>query len=135
MCFPFIGLGFSFVCMSVKCLMGFLGVLYTDWYVFLVCSKWCFLNSKCRISGETTSPTENSGSFSDLMNLANVSLYRFEDYHGLDIGVVRRVRLWFAPLGGEVAVEIKIKDGDSKLGFAITRIQEVQILPLLLGCI
>lgn len=59
------------------------------------------------------------------MNLANVSLYGFEDYHGVDIGVVRAVRLWYAPLGGEVAVEITIKDDDSKLGFAIGRTEEV----------
>lgn len=59
------------------------------------------------------------------MNLANVSLYGFEDYHGVDIGVVRAVRLWYAPLGGEVAVEINIKDDDVKLGFAIGRTEEV----------
>ncbi|CAI9290145.1 unnamed protein product [Lactuca saligna] len=77
-----------------------------------------------KISGETASSTVNTGSLSDLANLANVSLYGFEDYHGVDIGVVRGVRLWFAPIGGEVAVEIKIKDGDTKLGFAIGRTQE-----------
>lgn len=77
-----------------------------------------------KISGETASSTVNAGSLSDLMNLANVSLYGFEDYHGVDIGVVRGVRLWYAPLGGEVAVEIKIKEGDTKLGFAIGRTQE-----------
>ncbi|KAI3510534.1 hypothetical protein L1887_17602 [Cichorium endivia] len=58
------------------------------------------------------------------MNLANVSLYAFEYYHGVDIRVVRDVRLWYAPLGGEVAVEIKIKEGDTKVGFAIGRTQE-----------
>ncbi|KAI3688218.1 hypothetical protein L1987_81928 [Smallanthus sonchifolius] len=77
-----------------------------------------------KISGETASSTVNAGSLSDLMNLANVSLYGFEDYHGVDIGVVRAVRLWYAPIGGEVAVEIKIKEGDEKLGFAIGRTQE-----------
>ncbi|GJZ73564.1 hypothetical protein Tco_0637710, partial [Tanacetum coccineum] len=40
------------------------------------------------ISGETASSTVNAGSLSDLMNLANVSLYGFEDYHGVDISVV-----------------------------------------------
>ncbi|PWA43597.1 hypothetical protein CTI12_AA391440 [Artemisia annua] len=77
-----------------------------------------------KISGDTASSTVNAGSLSDLMNLANVSLYGFEDYHGVDIGVVRAVRLWFAPLGGEVPVEINIKEGDLKLGFAIGRTQE-----------
>ncbi|XP_050221887.1 uncharacterized protein LOC126672040 [Mercurialis annua] len=77
-----------------------------------------------KISGETASATVNSGSLSDLSNLAHVSLYGFEDYHGVDIGVVRAVRLWFAPQCGEFAIEIKIKEGDSKLGFAISRTEE-----------
>lgn len=73
-----------------------------------------------------------AGSLSDLANLANASLYGFEDYHGVDIGVVRAVRLWYAPLGGEFPLEIKIKESDTKLGFAISRTEEVcfQILGL-----
>ncbi|XXG64104.1 hypothetical protein AAC387_Pa05g2147 [Persea americana] len=77
-----------------------------------------------KISGETASSTVNAGSLSDLGNLANVSLYGFEDYHGLDIGVMRAVRLWYAPIAGEVAVEIMLQEGDSKLGFAISRTEE-----------
>uniref|UniRef100_A0A5B7BLA6 Uncharacterized protein n=1 Tax=Davidia involucrata TaxID=16924 RepID=A0A5B7BLA6_DAVIN len=77
-----------------------------------------------KISGETASSTVNAGSLSDLSNLANASLYGFEDYHGVDIGVVRAVRLWYAPLGGEVSIEIKLKEGDVKLGFAISRTEE-----------
>ncbi|PON89234.1 hypothetical protein TorRG33x02_150970 [Trema orientale] len=77
-----------------------------------------------KISGETASSTVNAGSLSDLANLANASLYGFEDYHGVDIGVVRAVRLWYAPLGGEIAIEIKIQEGDAKLGFAISRTEE-----------
>lgn len=65
---------------------------------------------------------------SDLSNLANASLYGFEDYHGVDIGVVRAVRLWYSPLEGEVPVEIRIKDSDTKLGFAISRTEEVSSL-------
>ncbi|XP_058071426.1 uncharacterized protein LOC131220645 [Magnolia sinica] len=76
-----------------------------------------------KISGETTSVTVNAGSLSDLSNIANASLYGFEDYHGVDIGVVRAVRLWFAPIV-EVPVEIKLKEGDSRLGFAISRTEE-----------
>ncbi|KAI3407962.1 uncharacterized protein J3R85_020587, partial [Psidium guajava] len=77
-----------------------------------------------KISGETASSTVNASSLSDLSNLANASLYGFEDYHGVDIGVVRAVRLWFAPLGGEFPIEIKLKEGDAKLGFAISRTEE-----------
>ncbi|KAJ0988143.1 hypothetical protein J5N97_006499 [Dioscorea zingiberensis] len=77
-----------------------------------------------KISGETASATVNAGSLSDLSNLANVSLYGFEDYHGVDIGVVRAVRLWYTPLGGEIPIEIKLQETDSKLGFAISRTEE-----------
>ncbi|GFP98773.1 hypothetical protein PHJA_002021200 [Phtheirospermum japonicum] len=77
-----------------------------------------------KISGDTASSTVNAGSLSDLSNLANTSLYGFEDYHGVDIGVVRAVRLWFSPLAGEIPIEIKIKEKDTKLGFAIGRTEE-----------
>ncbi|XP_030942138.1 uncharacterized protein LOC115967222 [Quercus lobata] len=77
-----------------------------------------------KISGKTASSTVNAGSLSDLSNLANVSLYGFEDYHGVDIGVVRAVRLWYAPLGEEFAIEIKLREDDTKLGFAISRTEE-----------
>ncbi|PIA53453.1 hypothetical protein AQUCO_00900204v1 [Aquilegia coerulea] len=77
-----------------------------------------------KISGETASSTVNAGSLSDLSNLANASLYGFEDYHGVDIGVVRAVRLWYTPMGEEIAVEITLREGDTKLGFAISRTEE-----------
>ncbi|KHN30119.1 hypothetical protein glysoja_010497 [Glycine soja] len=77
-----------------------------------------------KISGETASSTVNAGSLSDLANLANASLYGFEDYHGIDIGVVRAVRLWYAPVAGEFSIEIKLKEEDAKLGFAISRTEE-----------
>ncbi|KAK2425053.1 hypothetical protein QL285_035345 [Trifolium repens] len=77
-----------------------------------------------KISGQTASSTVNTGSLSDLSNLANASLYGFEDYHGIDIGVVRAIRLWYAPVGGELSIEIKLKEEDSKLGFAISRTEE-----------
>ncbi|MQL97943.1 hypothetical protein Taro_030641 [Colocasia esculenta] len=77
-----------------------------------------------KISGETASSTVNAGSLSDLANLANASLYGFEDYHGVDIGVVRAVRLWYTPVAGEYPVEIKLNEGDSRLGFAVSRTQE-----------
>ncbi|URD96241.1 hypothetical protein MUK42_29241 [Musa troglodytarum] len=77
-----------------------------------------------KISGETASSTVNMGSLADLSNLANVSLYGFEDYHGVDIGVVRAVRLWYTPKAGEVPLEIMLQEGDTKLGFAISRTEE-----------
>ncbi|KAL5708030.1 hypothetical protein ACHQM5_018870 [Ranunculus cassubicifolius] len=77
-----------------------------------------------KISGETASATVNAASLADLSNLANASLYGFEDYHGVDIGVVRAVRLWYHPIGGEMPVEISLREGDTKLGFAISRTEE-----------
>ncbi|KAI4386266.1 hypothetical protein MLD38_004212 [Melastoma candidum] len=77
-----------------------------------------------KISGETASSTVNAGSLSDLSNLATTSLYGFEDYHGVDIGVVRAVRLWYVPLGGEHAIEIALNEDDTRLGFAISRTEE-----------
>ncbi|GFZ18195.1 hypothetical protein Acr_26g0014640 [Actinidia rufa] len=77
-----------------------------------------------KISGETASSTVNAGSLSDLSNLASASLYGFEDYHGVDIGLARAVRLWYSPLGGEIAFEINLNERDTKLGFAISRTEE-----------
>jgi hypothetical protein len=88
-----------------------------------------------QISGETASSTVNTGSLSDLCNIANASLYGFEDYHGVDIGVVRAIRLWYAPMGGEFSIEIKLKDDDTKLGFAISRTEEVSLYGSLLHAI
>lgn len=74
--------------------------------------------------------TVNMGSLGDLANVANMSLYGFEDYHGVDIGVVRAVRLWYAPVAGELALEIKLQPGDTRLGFSISRTEEVSTQPL-----
>uniref|UniRef100_M1DK83 Uncharacterized protein n=1 Tax=Solanum tuberosum TaxID=4113 RepID=M1DK83_SOLTU len=80
---------------------------------------------KKEISGETASCSVSAGSLFDLSNLANASLYGFEDYHGVDIGVIQAIRLWFSPLGGEIPIDIIIKENDVKLGFAIRRTEEV----------
>jgi hypothetical protein len=98
----------------------------------------CCTNSSCavhafsddlafvlQISGETASATVSAGSLADLPNLANASLYGFEDYHGVDIGVVKAVRVWYTAAAGEMPVEIILEEGDVKLGFAISRTEEV----------
>jgi hypothetical protein len=77
-----------------------------------------------KISGETALSTVNTGSLSDLAGMASASLYGFEDYHGVDIGVVRAVRLWYAAAAGEAALEIRLRPGDTRLGFAISRTEE-----------
>ncbi|RWV93028.1 hypothetical protein GW17_00044547 [Ensete ventricosum] len=85
-------------------------------------TKLLFIVSQ--ISGETASTTVNMGSLADLSNVANASLYGFEDYHGVDIGVMRAVRLWYSPIEGEMALEIEPREGDTKLGFSISRTEE-----------
>ncbi|PUZ71271.1 hypothetical protein GQ55_2G301400 [Panicum hallii var. hallii] len=77
-----------------------------------------------KISGETASSTVNSGSLSDLSNVTNATLYGFEDYHGVDIGVVKAARLWYSCIGGELLLEIPLEEGDTRLGFAISRTEE-----------
>ncbi|KAH9302579.1 hypothetical protein KI387_014162 [Taxus chinensis] len=77
-----------------------------------------------KISGEKASSTVNAGSLSDLSSIANTGLYGFEDYHGVDIGVVRAVRLWYSPAAGELPLLLKVKEGDTRLGFAISRTEE-----------
>jgi len=77
-----------------------------------------------KISGKTALSTVNMGSLSDLAGMANASLYGFEDYHGVDIGVVRAVRLWYTAAAGEAALELLLRPGDTRLGFAISRTEE-----------
>jgi len=77
-----------------------------------------------KISGKTALSTVNMGSLSDLAGMANASLYGFEDYHGVDIGVVRAVRLWYTAAAGEAALELRLRPGDTRLGFAISRTEE-----------
>ncbi|CAD6224424.1 unnamed protein product [Miscanthus lutarioriparius] len=77
-----------------------------------------------KISGETASASVNSSSLSDLSNVTNATLYGFEDYHGVDIGVVKAARLWYSCIGGELLLEIPLEEGDTRLGFAISRTEE-----------
>ena len=97
-----------------------------------VCAYLDFSERGCmlllQISGDMASATVNSGSLADLPNLANASLYGFEDYHGVDIGVVKAVRIWFTAAAGEMPVEITLEESDTKLGFAISRTEEVRTL-------
>jgi len=81
-----------------------------------------------QISGETASASVNSSSLSDLSNVTNATLYGFEDYHGVDIGVVKAARLWYSCIGGELLLEIPLEEGDTRLGFAISRTEEVLFL-------
>lgn len=104
----------------------------TNYHCFMqqpvITTKISLIVSCAQISGETASATVNSGLLSDLSNLSNASLYGFEDYHGVDIGVVKAVRLWYTAAVGEMPIEIQLKEDDTKLGFAISRTDEVCFL-------
>jgi len=77
-----------------------------------------------KISDERAATALNAGSLSDLSSIANASLYGLEDYHGIDMGVVRAIRLWYSPAAGEIPIQLKLKEGDTRLGFAISRTDE-----------
>lgn len=77
-----------------------------------------------KISDERAATALNAGSLSDLSSIANASLYGLEDYHGIDMGVVRAIRLWYSPPAGEIPIQLKLKEGDTRLGFAISRTDE-----------
>lgn len=72
--------------------------------------------------GDTTSATVNSGLLPDLSNAT------LEDYQGYNTEVVKAARLWYSSIGGEMPLEITPKVGDTKLGFAISRTEEVSFL-------
>lgn len=59
-----------------------------------------------------------------MSNLVNATLYGFEDYHGVDIGVVKAARLWYSSTAGEIPLEILLQEGDTRLGFAVSRTEE-----------
>jgi hypothetical protein len=78
--------------------------------------------------GDMASVTVKSGSLADLPNLANTSLYGFEDYHGVDCGHGRGEGLAHLVHGGRRrnACRDHPREGDTKLGFAIDRTEEVR---------
>jgi hypothetical protein len=66
-----------------------------------------------------------------MSNLVNATLYGFEDYHGVDIGVVKAARIWYRSTAGEIPLEIQLQEGDTRLGFSVSRTEEVLFqLPL-----
>ncbi|KAJ3677643.1 hypothetical protein LUZ60_003367 [Juncus effusus] len=75
-----------------------------------------------KISGEMASATVNN--INDLQDIINLSLYGFEDYHGVDLGVVKAIRLWYRPVGGEIPIQINLHPNDNRLGFAVSRNDE-----------
>eukprot|EP00249_Psilotum_nudum_P021051 c27952_g1_i2 orf=475-1554(+) len=60
----------------------------------------------------------------DLSSIINTGIYGFEDYHGIDIGVVRAVRLWYVPTVGEITIVLNPEEGETRLGVGISRTDE-----------
>lgn len=78
-----------------------------------------------KVSGQQASKcTVSASSWEDLSSVTNTGIYGFEDYHGIDIGVVRAVRLWYVPSVAEIAVLLKPDEGESRLGVSICRTDE-----------
>ena len=83
--------------------------------------------TKKQVSGqEASSRTVSSSSVNDLSNIANTGIYGFEDYHGIDIGVVRAVRVWYVPNFSEVSVRLKVEDEETRIGVGISQNEEVK---------
>lgn len=81
---------------------------------------------KEQVSGqEASSRSVSSCSVHDLSNVANTGIYGFEDYHGIDLGVVRAVRVWYVPNFSEISVRLKVEDDESRIGLGISQTEEV----------
>eukprot|EP00249_Psilotum_nudum_P019419 c27245_g1_i1 orf=1111-2235(-) len=74
-----------------------------------------------KVSGQQASSCTVSRE--DLSNI-NTGIYGFEDYHGMDIGVIRAVRLWYVPNVAEIAILLKPEKGESRLGLGLSRTLE-----------
>lgn len=78
-----------------------------------------------KVSGQQASKcTVSASSCENLSSVVNTGIYGFEDYHGIDIGVMRAVRLWYVPIVPEVAIVLKPGEEESRLGVGICRTDE-----------
>lgn len=58
---------------------------------------------------------------------ANAGIYSVQAYDGLEIDVVRAVRLWYVPSAAELAVDLRPEEGESLIGVDISRTDEVRV--------
>jgi hypothetical protein len=49
----------------------------------------------------------------------------FQDREGMDVDVVRAVRLWYSPAAAELAIDLKPEENESRLGVGISCTEEV----------
>lgn len=74
-----------------------------------------------KISGQEAS---RSAGGADSWEAMDQGVYGYEDYHGIDIGILRAVRLWYVPAVAEVAIYLNLRKGETKLGIGINRTDE-----------
>lgn len=78
-----------------------------------------------KVSGQqASSRTVSSNSRDDVCATSNAGIYGFEDYHGIDIGILRAVRLWYVPNAAEISVFLKADGAETRLGVGISRTEE-----------
>lgn len=76
-----------------------------------------------KVSGQQASSRSVSQG-EDLFNIIDTNLYGFEDYHGINIGIVRAVRLWYVASVAELPVVLRWEEGQNRLGLGIKRADE-----------
>ena len=67
----------------------------------------------------------NAVTWEDMCATSNEGVYGIEDYHGIDIGILRAVRLWFVPIVSEIPIVLQPKGKGITLGVSISRTEEV----------
>lgn len=72
-----------------------------------------------KISGQGS---RRGGGFGEEM--MNAGSYGLEDYHGIDVGMVRAVRVWYVPEVGEIAVDLQPHVHERRLGVSLSRTLE-----------
>jgi hypothetical protein len=82
-----------------------------------------------QVADQSTRSAMNAATWEDMCAMSNEGVYGIEDYHGIDIGILRSVRLWFVPALAEIPVVLRPKGshGGFTLGIRISRSEEVRI--------
>jgi len=60
----------------------------------------------------------------DPVAIGNSGCYRLQDREGMDVDVVRAVRLWYSPAAAELAIDLKPEENESRLGVGISCTEE-----------
>ena len=75
----------------------------------------------------TSKRTMNATTWEDMCATSNEGVYGIEDYHGIDIGILRVVRLWFVPIVPEISIVLQPEGKGIALGLSVCRTKEVLV--------